>query len=116
MSGGTFTITNGVNTASGPTTFASCILTVATTTFAPGSGLVVGDVLTFNPCTLTASTTGVTANGVTVPRNVVLTLNTTTSAAFVLNVRVDADGKVYVGTPGTYIGTVTLTTASGAGT
>ena len=116
----TFTITNGVNTASGPTTFASCILTVTATSFAPGSGLDVGDVLTFNPCTLTATTTGVTANGVAVPRTVVLRLVTPTSDAtsnpFTLNVRVDPDGKVYVGTPGTYIGTVTLTTASGAGT
>ncbi len=47
----TFTLSSAGGTASGSNRFGSCILTVSTSTYAPGTGPQVNDVMTLNPCT-----------------------------------------------------------------
>src|ERR671924_299660 len=47
----TFTLFAAGGTASGSNRFGSCILTVGTSTYAPGTGPQVNDVITVNPCT-----------------------------------------------------------------
>jgi len=46
----TFTLFSANGTASGNNRFGSCILTVSTSTYAPGTGPQVNDVITLNPC------------------------------------------------------------------
>lgn len=108
-----FAITNGGATATGTTTFGSCIFTVTSSTFPPESPLATGKVVKVNPCSLTASTSGINADGTPVVRDVVLVLGTASSAPVKLAVAVTIDGTVLIGT--TSLGTVTLTTATGAG-
>lgn len=108
-----FTITNGGDTATGVTTFGSCIFTVSTSTFPGGSPLAAGKVVKVNPCNQTASTSGANADGTPVQRDVVLVLGEASSEPVKLAVTVNADGTVLIGT--TTIGTVTLTAATGAG-
>ena len=108
-----FAITNSGKTATGVTTFGSCIFTVTASTFPPESPLALGKVVKVNPCSLTASTSGANADGTSVLRDVVLVLGTASSTPVKLAVTVSADGTVVIGT--TSVGTVTLTTTTGAG-
>ena len=64
----TFTLSSATGTAAGTNTFGSCILAVTTSTYPPGAGPQVTDVLTLDPCdfdntdnTLTVSHGGLTA-------------------------------------------------------
>jgi hypothetical protein len=64
----TFTLFSAAGTASGGNRFGSCILTVGTSIYAPGTGPQVNDVMTLNPCdfdstnrTLTVSNGPITA-------------------------------------------------------
>src|SRR5262249_18443643 len=64
----TFTLFSAGGTASGSNHFSSCILTVSSSTYAPGMGPQVNDVTTLNPCifdstnrTLTVSNGPITA-------------------------------------------------------
>lgn len=107
-----FAITNGGATATGTTTFGSCIFTVTASTFPLSSPLATGKVVKVNPCSLTASTSGVNADGLPVVRDVVLVLGTASSQPIQLAVTVSADGTVLIGT--TPVGTVTLVAATGA--
>jgi hypothetical protein len=108
-----FAITNGGKTATGTTTFGSCIFTVTASTFPPESPLAAGKVVKVNPCSLTASTSGANADGLPVERNVVLVLGTASSEPVRLVITINADGTVLIGT--TSLGSVTLTAATGAG-
>src|SRR5262249_53240553 len=47
----TFTLSSAGGKASGSNRFGSCILTVGTSTYTPGTGPQVNDVITLNPCT-----------------------------------------------------------------
>ena len=47
----TFTLLSAGGTASGSNHFGSCMLTVSTSTYTPGTGPQVNDVMTLNPCT-----------------------------------------------------------------
>ena len=109
----TFAISNGGATATGTTTFGSCIFTVTSSTFPPESPLATGKVVKVNPCNLTASTSGANADGSSLVRDVVLVLGTTPSEPVKLTVTVNTDGTVLIGN--TSVGTVTLTTTTGAG-
>lgn len=108
-----FAITNGGNTATGNTTFGSCIFTVTASTFPLASPLALGKVVKVNPCNMTASTNGANANGIPAPRDVVLVLGTTSSNPIKLNITVNVDGTVLIGS--TSVGSVTLTQTTGAG-
>lgn len=108
-----FAITNGGATASGTTSFGSCIFTVTASTFGPTSPLALGKVVRVNPCSLTASTSGAISDGLPVVRDVVLVLGTASSTPVKLEVTVTAAGTVVIGT--TEVDTVTLTAATGAG-
>ena len=109
----TFAITNGGLTATGVTTFGSCIFTVdANSLFLVGHPLAPNSVVKVNPCNLNASTAGASANGAASQRDVVLVLGTSPSDPIKLAVTVNADGTVLIGT--TPFGTVTLTAATGA--
>lgn len=107
-----FAITSGGATATGTTTFGSCIFTVTASTFGPTSPLALGKVVRVNPCSLTASTSGVNADGLPVVRDVVLVLGTASSTPVKLEVTVSTDGTVLIGE--TEVDTVTLTIATGA--
>lgn len=108
-----FAITNGGNTATGNTTFGSCIFTVTASTFPPESPLAMGKVVKVNPCSMTASTNGANANGIPAARDVVLVLGTTPSNPIKLNITVNTDGTVVIGS--TSVGSVTMTQTTGAG-
>ena len=47
----TFTLSSAGGTASGSNRFGSCVLTVGTSTYAPGAGPQVNNVITLSPCT-----------------------------------------------------------------
>ena len=112
-SSSTFAITSGGATATGITTFGSCIFEVTASTFPLSSPLALGKFVKVNPCSMTASTAGANADGQPVVRDVVVVLGTTAPSTPVkLAVTVNADGTVVIGT--TPIGTVTLTAATGA--
>lgn len=108
-----FAITNGGKIATGTTTFGSCIFTVTESTFPAESPLALGKVVKVNPCNLTASTSGANADGTAVQRDVVLVLGTASSEPVKLSITVNADGTVLIGS--TSVGSVTLTTTTGAG-
>ena len=58
----TFTLFSFGGIASGNNRFGSCILTVGTSTYAPGAGPQVNDVITLNPCTFDSSTNTLTVS------------------------------------------------------
>ena len=106
-------ITNGGRTASGVTTFGSCIFTFTTSTFTPPSDFDVGKSIKVDPCTLTINTASTIANGATVDKSVTLTLGTIVSQTFTKQVVVNNNGSVTVG--GVPVGTVTITNVTGGG-
>lgn len=109
----TFAIANGGFTAKGNTTFGSCIFTVTESTFPANSPLASGKIVKVNPCSMKASTNGANANGIPSQRDVVLVLGSVHSSPIKLNITVNANGKVLIGT--TSVGSVTLTQTTGAG-
>jgi len=58
----TFTLFSVGGIASGNNRFGSCILTVGTSTYAPGTGPQVNDVITLNPCTFDSNTNSLTVS------------------------------------------------------
>ena len=108
-----FKIDNGGYTATGPTTYGSCVFTVTASTFPAGSPLANGQVFVVDPCAVTVSTGGGVANGVAVIRNVLLTLGGVTSTSIPLSVVINTDGSVSVGNAS--LGTVTVSVVTGAG-
>lgn len=109
-----FAITNGGLTATGTTTFGSCIFTVGPNSpFPANSPLASGKIVKVNPCNMKASTNGAFANGIPAAREVVLVFGTATSKPFKLNITVNVDGTVLIGS--TAVGSVTLLDTTGAG-
>lgn len=104
------TIVSAGQTATGPMTYGSCILTITSSSFAASSALGLGKTLIINPCNINVATAGATANGAASSRNVTLALGTSTSSPEVLPVVLNSNGTVSAG--GVILGTV-ATTVSG---
>jgi hypothetical protein len=104
------TIASAGQTATGPMTYGSCVLTITTSTFPASSPLGLGKTLIINPCNITVATAGATANGGSSNRNASLVLGTSTSSPLLIPVVLNTNGSVSVG--GITLGTV-ATTVSG---
>lgn len=91
-----FSIRSGGQTATGLTTFGSCIFTVTASTFAPSHPLGQGKVVEIDPCTLVVRTGGVVANGTNRETGALLILGTTESEETTVTVSIAIDGKVTV--------------------
>jgi hypothetical protein len=107
-----FSISSGGNTATGTTTFGSCIFNVTSSTFPAGSSLATGQSITVNPCSANFNIRGVLANGVATSRPVGLLLGTASSARVPVQVGVNSSGQLVLS--GAIVGNVTLTPVTGA--
>ncbi|HLU69490.1 MAG TPA: hypothetical protein VKZ88_01845 [Fibrobacteria bacterium] len=108
-----FSVATDTDTASGVTTFGSCIFTVTASTFAAEHALAVGKQVTISPCEvpvpLAGTTVGVDKSGATAT----LVLGTATSKTFTLPViKIKEDGSVTIGDIA--VGTVTVSPVTGA--
>ena len=108
-----FTITNAGSTASGATTFGSCIFTFTTSNFPSTSPFAQGKQFKVDPCTLNVRVAGGAASGDTRDVSESFTFGTAVSDAFFKSVVISRDGTVSLG--GTVIGKVTVVTPTGAG-
>lgn len=107
-----FSITNGGLTATGTTTFGSCIFTVGSNSpFPSTSPLASNKVLKVDPCNLTVSSNGAIANGASFARDVILTLGLVQSTPLSLPVTVSSTGVVAVN--GVTVGSVTVIKTTG---
>jgi len=104
----TFAITNGGGTATGNTTFGSCIFNVTASTV---PGIVAPTAITVNPCTLTVDTSGDVV-GTTNTDGATLNLGGSSSNSVNVTVTVAADGSVVVNS--TQVGTVAVVFGTGA--
>jgi len=91
-----FSIRSDGRTATGVTTFGSCIFTVTASTFASTHPLGEGKVVRIDPCSLVVRTGGVVANGTTTNTGAVLILGTTESEEETVTVSIGFDGRVTV--------------------
>ena len=107
-----FTISSGGNTATGTTTFGSCIFTITSSTFVAPSPLAGGNTITVNPCNITINTKGQLANGVGQSRSVALVLGATASSGTSITVSVTPSGQVTLN--GAIVGAVALADGTGA--
>jgi hypothetical protein len=106
------TISNGGFTASGPTTFGSCIFTFTTSNYADSSPLGKGKQFRVDPCTLNVNTAGFAANGNAINTTGFFNFGVNNSAPFVVSpVTINANGTVFLGT--TSVGTVTVSNVTG---
>lgn len=106
---GTLVAANG--TATGTTTFGSCIFTITTSTI---PGVTVGQQITVNPCQYNVSTGGVQATGQATTVQILLQLGIIPSAANQASVSIDpTTGVVTVNNVNTGVN-VTLVIATGA--
>jgi predicted small lipoprotein YifL len=93
-----FAITSPEGSATGATTFGSCIFTIASgSTYPATHPLASGKTVRIDPCALTLATSGTPANGSSNPTQAAFTLGTLVSAGIPLPVSVSADGTVSVG-------------------
>lgn len=98
-------------TATGGTTFGSCIFTITSSSFPAGSKLAVGQTVRVNPCSLKVATSGGNANGSSSDRAVSFVLGTLSSAGRNLPIVINANGSVVIN--GITIGTVTIGAVTG---
>lgn len=106
-----FSIASGVSTATGTTTFGSCIFTIVTSNFPSTSPLAVGQTIIINPCTLNVATAGGRADGSTTTRSVRMTLGTAVSGPVETLVTLNANGTVVINNQ--TVGTVTVSAVTG---
>lgn len=106
-----FSVASGGNTATGATSFGSCIFAVTASTFPAGHPLSQGQTVTVNPCSMNIGTAGAVANGVAQSRSVALVLGSANSAGATITVGVTAGGQLTLN--GNSVGTVSLTPVSG---
>lgn len=106
-----FSITSGGNTASGTTTFGSCIFAVTRSTFPAGHALALGQTVTVNPCNVNINTRGGVANGVATSRSVALLLGAAASAGATVTVGINPNGGIVLN--GNIVTTITLTPLTG---
>lgn len=106
-----FSIASGGNTATGVTTFGSCIFVITASTFPPGSKLALGQTVVVNPCNVRVNTAGQQATGVAASRSVALQLGSAVSSGASVTVQVNPGGQLVLN--GQSVGTVTLTPVTG---
>jgi hypothetical protein len=107
----TATITAANGTATGNTTFGSCIFTITTSTI---PGVTVGQQITVNPCQYNVQTQGVQATGQATTVNILLQLGIVPSAANQASVSIDpTTGVVTVNNVSTGVA-VTLVVSTGS--
>lgn len=106
-----FSIASAEGTATGTTTFGSCIFAVTQSTFPTGHRLAQGTLVTVNPCNMSVGTAGAVANGVAQSRSIALVLGAASSSSQAVSVGVNAGGQLTLN--GNIVGTVTLTPVSG---
>jgi hypothetical protein len=114
----TFAIGSAGSTASGALSFGSCKFTITASTFPAGHALaltVPNTVITVNPCSFTATTSGKVADGTTKTVPVTMSFEGTTSSPINLPVSIAADGTVTLNgtTLTTKIGTSVFTGVTG---
>ena len=107
-----FAISAGGSTATGATTFGSCIFTITASTFPAGSKLAVNQSVRVNPCNLNVATSGGNANGAASNREVKFVLGTVDSNGNNLPVVINADGSIILND--VTLGTVTISVVTGA--
>jgi hypothetical protein len=108
-----FSIKTTTDSASGVTTFGSCIFTVSASTFPAGSRLAMGNTIVVNPCNINVQSAGLQATGVSATRSVALLLGAAASSGASINVSVNPGGQLTLN--GISVGTVTLVPFTGAG-
>lgn len=106
-----FSISEAGRTATGSTSFGSCIFAVTASTFPAGHALAVGQTVVVNPCNMNVNTAGAVANGVAATRSVALLLGSAASSGASATVSVTAGGALTLN--GNTVGTVTLTPVTG---
>jgi hypothetical protein len=106
-----FSIASGGNTATGTTTFGSCIFAISASTFPAGSRLAQGNTIVVNPCNINVNTAGMSANGVGATRSVALLLGSAVSAGASVTLSVNPGGQLTIN--GQSVGTVTLVAVTG---
>lgn len=107
-----FAISADGATASGPTTFGSCIFTITASTFPAGSRLAVGQSVRVNPCNLNVTTAGGNANGVSADREVKFVLGSLNSSGRNLAVVINSNGTVVINS--VPLGSVTISIVTGS--
>lgn len=107
-----FSIASSEGTATGTTTFGSCIFTVTASTFPAGHPLATGAVVTVNPCELKVLVKGVEAGATGASLGTQLKLGTLTSATVTKEGSISATGNVVIG--GATLGTVSVVVSTGA--
>lgn len=105
-------ISNGGFTASGPTTFGSCIFTFTISNFPSSSAFAQGKSFKVDPCTLNANTAGASANGNTFNTTGTFSFGVNSSSSFTLPVVLNPNGTVLLG--GVPLGSVTVANVTGA--
>lgn len=106
-----FSIVAEGGTATGTTTFGSCIFAITASTFPAGHRLALGAVVTVNPCNINVNTAGLQATGVAASRSVALALGSAVSSGNSVTVQVNPGGQLVLN--GNSVGTVTLTPVTG---
>lgn len=105
-----FNIASGGQTATGVTTYGSCIFTVTASTFPASHPLALGKVVTVNPCALTVATAGLNANGAAGTASGTFNLGGTNSSPAPVTVIVQPGGATTVnGAPAGTAGTAQRT-------
>jgi hypothetical protein len=107
----TFTVSSTQGTANGDLSFGSCIFTVTSSTFLPGSPLASGGRVEVQPCNLSIDTSGLRASQNAVARAVSFVLGGNASQAKNLQVDIGENGVVTVN--GKAVATVTLVPTTG---
>jgi len=108
-----FSISSGGNSATGTTTFGSCLFAVTQSTFQPPSPLTVGQVIRVHPCEIDLNTSGQTANGQAQQTAVQLVLaNNKPSDSTKIAVTISSTGEILVN--GKSVGSVTLAPVTGS--
>jgi hypothetical protein len=110
-SGSGWSVSAGGATASGTTTYGSCIFAVTQSTFPASSPLATGKIVLVHPCDLVADIGGQAANGLGTSSNIALKLGTTVSAGTPVTVAVSATGQITIN--GVSVGSVTLAPVTG---
>jgi hypothetical protein len=107
-----FSISSAEGTASGATTFGSCIFTVTASTFPSTSPLALGKVVTVHPCELQVLTAGVVVGATSASLGTRFILGQTPSSSVFLAATLDANGQLTIGNVS--LGTVPVAAATGA--
>lgn len=106
-----FSIASGGATATGTTTFGSCIFKVTSSSFPVGHRLEQGATVTVNPCSIRFGTQGAPADSIARARAAVFILGAAASTGTTVTVTVNPGGTITVN--GRDVGTVTLVPVSG---